>query len=204
MTNFEHMRERLYRRAGLLAPPPPKYNYLQLRASEWSPQFEEFMRNRMVMGALRYGTIAQNRAAKKPYDRIASVKKRLESYLITGNDELLVDCANLLMLEFELGQHPRKHFRAADSREHNVEVKPLDWKSRLPPYISIDEFKSDAGLRKLERAQTKLAAYYHKYPDETDKFADALKTNMTKWRADFESRTGRKPGLLDAWLSGSP
>lgn len=118
------IRERLYLRAGLNEKPKPRYNLSDLERSEWSPKFEHLMRCNLLMGALRYGTIEENRKRKKKYNRLDSVRKRLDRYSMTGNDELLVDCANLLLLEFELGQHPHKHYAGADTREHHVDVFP--------------------------------------------------------------------------------
>lgn len=66
------------------------------------------MRNRLIQGALRYGRL---HARNKPqYDRIRGARKRLAQYEETGNLELLVDVANMMLLEFEEGQHPRRHF----------------------------------------------------------------------------------------------
>lgn len=87
-----------------------------LYESEWSYRFEKYMRNRLVMGALRYGKIhAPN---KSKYCRIESMIKRLTEYQNTGNDELLIDVANLCLLEFEEGNHPLKHFNAKAESEH--------------------------------------------------------------------------------------
>lgn len=33
----------------------------ELRESEWSEEFEKFMRNRLIMGAIRYGRLSDNR-----------------------------------------------------------------------------------------------------------------------------------------------
>lgn len=88
----------------------------ELRISEWSKEFETLMRNRLIMGAFRYGKI---KATGKPkYNRIDSVKKRLLKYEETGNLELLVDCANLCLMEFIEGEHPNKHFTSGDDGEH--------------------------------------------------------------------------------------
>lgn len=110
------MRERLLRRAGLAEPPPPpKHKLEELYRSQWSPRFEELMRNRLVMGALRYGLL--HAPGKKQYDRVASVKKRVQLYAETGNLEHLVDVANECLLEFEESRHPQRHFGAQDG-EH--------------------------------------------------------------------------------------
>lgn len=115
------LRDRLLVRAGLFEHPKAKHTFAELEASEWSPQFERLMRNRLIMGALRYGKLG---ASGKPnYDRCKSILKRLMTYRVTGNQELLVDIANLCLVEFVDGQHPNRHWHAVDGGEH-VEVKP--------------------------------------------------------------------------------
>jgi hypothetical protein len=89
--------------------------------TEWSPRFEKLMRNRLVMGALRYGRL--NSPGKPKYDLLKAIKARVDRYAETGNVEFLVDVANLALLEFEEGNHPNKHFAAIDDREDRVEVK---------------------------------------------------------------------------------
>ena len=116
-TNFELIRTRLLRRAGIPHGPEPKYlKYDDLERSEWSPDFERYMRNRLIMGALRYGLL--HAPGKPKYDRIGSIIRRLETYQKDGNLEHLVDAANLCLMEFEEGDHPLKHFRAHDDGEH--------------------------------------------------------------------------------------
>ena len=114
-TVHDLLRERLLQRAGLGAPPPQVDAAAQLRAlyaSEWSPRFEELMRNRLVMGGMRYGLL--HAPGKKHYDRVASIRKRAQLYAESGNLEHLVDCANECLLEFEESRHPARHFGAAD------------------------------------------------------------------------------------------
>jgi len=73
------------------------------------------------MGAMRYGRM---RAKGKPqYDRIGRIIRDAEEYRRTGNDELLVDIANIAMLEFEEGVHPNKHFEAVDGGTHTEVAK---------------------------------------------------------------------------------
>ena len=43
----------------------------ELKASEWSPEFEQLMRNRLVMGGLRYGKLGAK--GKPVYDRMTSI-----------------------------------------------------------------------------------------------------------------------------------
>ncbi len=71
------------------------------------------------MGAYRYGLL--NAQDKPEYDRCADIKRRIDEYVESGNMEHLVDVANLAMLEFEEGKHPRRHFAARDDTEHTVQ-----------------------------------------------------------------------------------
>jgi hypothetical protein len=115
MTNTEYIRARLLAWVDCGPAPVIWSDYEILKKTQWSRQFEQLMRNRMLLGCGRYGWI--NQPGKPQYCRIQSVKDRLEKYNVTGNTEYLVDCANLLMLEFEEGIHPLKHFRALDEDE---------------------------------------------------------------------------------------
>jgi hypothetical protein len=82
----------------------------ELARTEWSPQFERYMRNRLAVGAFRYGRL---QAPGKPaWDRIAGMEKRIAQYRQTGNTECLVDVANMALLEFFEGRHPLRHFEA--------------------------------------------------------------------------------------------
>lgn len=88
----------------------------ELKQSEWSPVFEQLMRNRLIMGSIRYGRLCAH--GKPQLDRIGSMLKRLNLYTKTGNMELLVDIANMCLLEFMEGNHPTRHFHAVDDGEH--------------------------------------------------------------------------------------
>ena len=123
MTIFEYLRTRLLEAKGLIEARKldRRYSIYNLQQTEWSPEFEQLMRNRLIMGALRYGLLHDKN--KPTYDRMASIKKRADKYAETGNLEFLVDMANLCLLEFEEGQHPKKHFHAIDDGEH-VSCKP--------------------------------------------------------------------------------
>ncbi|MFO1461277.1 MAG: hypothetical protein U1G08_17975 [Verrucomicrobiota bacterium] len=113
------IRDRLLQRAGLKDQPKPQFTLADLEASEWCPQFERLMRNRLIMGALRYGKI--NAPGKIPYARVPSMYRRLAAYGRTGNLEMLVDVANLCLLEFVEGRHPLRHFRAVDDSQEHVQ-----------------------------------------------------------------------------------
>lgn len=72
--------------------------------------FISAMFNRLYIGTFRYGLIGAN--GKPSYDRLADIQRRLDLYRETGNDELLVDIANMAFLEFVEGVHPHKHFES--------------------------------------------------------------------------------------------
>lgn len=115
------LRERLHAQAGIITSPPgPRYTLEQLASTQWSPTFERLMRNRMIMGSMRYGILG---APNKPrYDNIRSILNRLNIYRETGSLETLVDIANLCLCEFVEGRHPKRHWSTADSGEH---VQPV-------------------------------------------------------------------------------
>ena len=119
-TITEHIREHLLKQCGV----SEKFPDLEsLRKTEWSPRFEQLMRNRLVIGAFRYGLL--NTPNKPVWDRLGSVRRKLVLYEKTGNDELLVDMANMMLLEFEEGQHPLKHFAFTDDVNHAVQKNNL-------------------------------------------------------------------------------
>jgi len=84
--------------------------------TEWSPEFERLMRNRLIMGAFRYGRL--HGKGKPQWDRTISIVKRLAQYRVDGNREHLVDVANLALLEFEEGINKDRPIHAIDDGEH--------------------------------------------------------------------------------------
>jgi len=126
-TVTEHLREGLYRKAGLgMDNAGPAFSMTsatvpslkELKELCWSGEFEQLMRNRLIMGAFRYGPL--KRQKKGAFDIIPSIHARLQMYVDTGNLEHLVDCANLCLVEFEKGTHPKKHFASIDDGHHTA------------------------------------------------------------------------------------
>ena len=74
------------------------------------------------MGTFRYGKWQDNKKEGKKFDRIGSIQNRLDKYKQDGNDEHLVDIANLSMIEFSIGEHPKKHFGTIDDGEHVKQI----------------------------------------------------------------------------------
>lgn len=91
-------------------------------ATQWSDRFISYMRNRMIMGAYRYGLINDPNAPSR--DNIGSLIKRAQLYLEDGNQEHLVDVANLALVEFIRGCcHPAPFFKAIDDGYHTEEIE---------------------------------------------------------------------------------
>lgn len=110
------LRDRLLREKGLLKQAVPLFRLESLERSEWCSKFEQLQRNRLIMGALRYGRLGA--PGKPQFDRIGAIVSRAKLYQSTGNQELLVDIANLALVEFVEGNHPNKHFSAGDDGDH--------------------------------------------------------------------------------------
>lgn len=118
-TITQHLRSHILETAGVFTPksiPPLE----ELQKSEWSQQFEKYMRNRLIVGAIRYGLL--NQPEKVKYNRVDSIRQRLDLYTETGNQEHLVDIANLCLLEFEEPNHKTAHWKAQDDGVHTAEA----------------------------------------------------------------------------------
>lgn len=110
------LRDRILLRLGIEK--SKQFKIEDLRKSEWSNEFETFMRNRLIMGAFRYGLITES---KKTWDRIGYMERKIEAYRKTGNTEALVDIANLCMLEYM--ESDKGKFRALDNTNEHQGVK---------------------------------------------------------------------------------
>lgn len=104
-----------------LGKPEVKIDFENLKKSEWSPEFEKLMRNRLILGSIRYGVMGHGSIPKgKPkYDRCNSIRKRIKAFEETGNAEFLVDVANFCLLLFEEKDHKNFHFESIDDGEHD-------------------------------------------------------------------------------------
>ena len=92
--------------------------YEVLARVQWCPEFETFMRNRLIQGAFRYGTIPDNLALGKRFNCVASIAKRLALYEQTNNLEHLVDIANLALCEFIQAKEDGAIMESTDDGEH--------------------------------------------------------------------------------------
>jgi len=96
-----------------------------LQQTEWSPQFEQLMRNRLIQGAIRYGRMGHGSIpkGKNIYHRAESIRRRIDRFEKTGNGEYLVDIANIALLMFEERYHPDFYFKSIDDGIHDAIVR---------------------------------------------------------------------------------
>jgi hypothetical protein len=92
-------------------------NLDELKISEWSSEFEMYMRNRRVLGAIRYGKT--NAKGKPKYDRVNTMRRKIDLYEQTKNKEVLVDIANYAMVEFQEPTIDGTYFQATDDQDHD-------------------------------------------------------------------------------------
>lgn len=87
----------------------------EILARDWSVDFVEQMKNRIIVSHYKYGWMAQT--YPELAQAVKSIQARLDKYLATGNREWLIDIANFAMIEFMYPSHKDAHFRATDSQE---------------------------------------------------------------------------------------
>ena len=85
----------------------------QILATEFSEDFAQGMRDRMVVSYYKYGPVADGFPHK--VNAITSLTDRLRKYAETGNTEFLMDAANFAMIEFMHPAHPEAFFEGTDS-----------------------------------------------------------------------------------------
>ena len=81
--------------------------------TEFSEEFTQGMRDRMVVSYYKYGPIID--AYPNKVNAIESLKLRLDKYAETGNTEYLMDVGNFAMIEFILPNHKKAFYKATDS-----------------------------------------------------------------------------------------
>ena len=86
----DYIRKHLLRNTSIDKPINKNPELKKLRKIQWSNNFELLMRNRLLFGAYRYGSISKNRGGSTtaiPKYTISLIRK----YIETGNTEFLVD-----------------------------------------------------------------------------------------------------------------
>src|SRR6266404_8068010 len=124
-STHDFLRQRLLERVGMGEIPQraidAQKKFAMLQLSEWSPQFEQLMRNRLIMGAMRYESMSKKKCGE--YNFLEEAHRRLGAYDKTGNKEFLVDAANMCLLEFEFPYRPGAYFD--NEEQHNVHASKL-------------------------------------------------------------------------------
>lgn len=110
----EHIRQHLLSR--FYFPGRPVLPLHNLKKTQWCDEYEQYRRNRMVMGTFRYGDI--HRQQLDNYDLPAEAKKRIDKYIHDRNLEHLVDAGNMLMLAYMQGRKRNETFNSIDDGEH--------------------------------------------------------------------------------------
>lgn len=101
MRAFDFIRKHALEMAGVIDSPVGNLPSLEeLYESQWHKGFERAMRRRMVTGFARHGGPNFRTGAPSGYDAVGSAIERLKRYLKDGNQEHLVDAANMCMIEF--------------------------------------------------------------------------------------------------------
>ena len=116
MTNTEWLRSRLLAYVDGDKCGDKSESLEELRETEWCTEFEQLMRNRLLMGRFRYGKMGD--ANKPQYNGIGAIKRHLREYERSGNLEHTVDIANYCLEEFVHRRHPKAHFEATDDVDH--------------------------------------------------------------------------------------
>lgn len=119
-TVHDYLRARLLQQAGVFEPAKPAPSLDEIARVQSCPRFEEYRRNRLIMGYFRYGSL-QSQIGRAKYDNVGSIEKRLSIYKSDHNRGHLVDIANLAMIEF--ATHPNYPFRPSDNGLHAARKK---------------------------------------------------------------------------------
>lgn len=96
-----------------------------LRTTEWNAEFEQMMRNRLIMGAFRYGLFEKELDGNHGRDLIGYLQRKIDHYRETGNLEDLVDAANMALLEFTAPTHPKAHWNPGDDEGNHCPVSKV-------------------------------------------------------------------------------
>ena len=119
MSVHDALRKRLLEAAGVVELPRCHLPLKMVEVTQWSWRFEKLMRARLVMGYYRYGGLTSPTRRATPHDNVGSAIRRLQTYYSTGNQEHLIDAANLCMVEFMVPScHPAPHWSSTDDGQH--------------------------------------------------------------------------------------
>lgn len=116
----EHIRRHLLKSFGMCeSVPVPSLE--SLRETEWDQEFERLMRNRLIMGAFRYGLLKDKHT--HGYLLLDGMLRLIEQYRKTGNLEFMVDLANYALLEYVAQRGAGGAFVSVDDGDHHCRKK---------------------------------------------------------------------------------
>jgi len=118
-TVSEHIRQHLLNTLRI-----KRLNLDSITDQQWCEEFETLRRNRMLMGYFRYPPMKNQKPGE--FDTVGSMLKRLKDFIETGNIENLIDVANMCMIEYFVGNHPKKHFESVDDGLHAERIDGLE------------------------------------------------------------------------------
>ena len=119
MHTHDILRQRLLEAAGLGERPHCHLPLHMVEQTQWSALFERKMRARLVAGYYRYGGLTSPTRARRLHDNVGSAIRRLQAYYRNGNQEHLVDAANLCMVEFMVPScHETPTWKPIDDGQH--------------------------------------------------------------------------------------
>lgn len=95
----------------------------RLTGIDKTSEFYAMCMRRKILGAMRYGLFGAEGKAK--YDRIGSILKRLDLYLLDKNKEHLVDIWNIAELEFTEGNHIDVWFWYGDGNTSDYRIQQI-------------------------------------------------------------------------------
>lgn len=118
LTREEIIKESWYRLAGKKLPKKTKLlpSLKEIKKIQYIPEFEQLMRNRLIMGAFRYGLTSEQDFSG--YDLPGEAIKRINKYIKDKNLEHLVDAGNMLALEFRDKKNKGFKIGVIDDGEH--------------------------------------------------------------------------------------
>ena len=79
------------------------------KKAPFDPKFFQMMINRLLVGSYRHGKNT------KEQNYLTRLYAAVDHYVVSGNQEFLVDAANYALLECLHPSHPASHFKSSDS-----------------------------------------------------------------------------------------
>jgi hypothetical protein len=74
---------------------------------------------------MKHPLVPEYNASKPTYNRIGYILRKSGEYKKTGNDEILVDIANMALYDYVEGTHPKKHLDDT-TYPKNIEYDKID------------------------------------------------------------------------------